>query len=387
MPLIPDFEHNGISINHNEPLPPLGPPGHNVIGIVGTAPDLAAGYQLNTAIRIAGPQDHKIIDSTGDELGSLIQTLKKTHEKTAVPIWVVVVEAGADVAATKANIIGSASPARTGIHVLSECLERPNIIGAPGYSSAKEVIDALAVMGKRLRARVVVDGPATTTAAAVALSDSLGGENTGHDRVLIVDPAVSIYSRAEKGYITVPGSVVALGALAAVKQWESWQNQGVLIGGTSRAIEYNIEDKTTEADLLNKNGVTAICHTSMGGYSIIGNRTVTGRFVSHVGLEDVIARKLSETSQPYAGKNLTEGFINQVLRRLNNFLQDLRREGALIDAKVSLHPTLNSVGNYTAGKWFVQMSYGRYSPAEHTVFELSPDNDIIESFLEGLING
>lgn len=387
MPVIPDFEHNGISINVNEPLPPLGPPGHNVIGIVGTAPDLAAGYQRNTAIRIAGPQDHKIIDSTGDELGSLIQALKKTHEKTAVPIWVVVVEAGADAAATKSNIIGSASPARTGIHVLSECLERPNIIGAPGYSSTKEVIDALAVMGKRLRARVVVDGPATTTAAAIALSASLGGEGTGHDRVFVVDPAVSIYSRAEQDYITVPGSVVALGALAAVKQWESPQNQGVLIGGTSRAIEYNIEDKTTEADLLNKNGIAAICHTSMGGYSIIGNRTVTGRFVSHVGLEDVIARKLAETSQPYAGKNLTEGFMNQVLRRLNNFLQDLRREGALIDAKVSLHPTLNSVGNYTAGKWFVQLSYGRYSPAEHTVFELSPDNDIVENFLEGILNG
>lgn len=386
MPLIPDFEHNGITIDASEPMAPLGPPGHNVVALVGTAPDLMVGYQLNTAIRIAGPADHKIIDSTGDERGSLIQTLIHTHKKTNVPIYVVVVPEGVDASATAVNILGAASP-RTGLYVLSECFERPNIIAAPGFSSQKPVIDGLAIMGKRLRARVVVDGPATTTAAAIALSASLGAEGTGHDRVAVVDPAVSVFSRAEADYISVPGSAVAVGALAAVKQWESWQNQGLYISDTSRTIEYNIEDTTTEADLLNKNGITAICHTSLGGFSIVGNRTVTGRFISHVGLEDVIARKLSETSQQYAGKNLTQVFMEQVIRRLNNFLQDLRREDALIDAEVSLHPTLNSVSNYTAGKWFVQMRYGRYSPAEHTVFKLSADNDIVESYLEGLLNG
>lgn len=386
MVMIPDFEHNGISILTSEPMPPMGPPGQDVICVVGTAPDLAAGYQLNVPIRIASSADHKIIDSTGDEQGSLIQALIHTHRKVAVPIWVIVVEEGATLLETQANIIGGSSP-RSGVMAMSECLERPTIIAAPGYSSAKPVIDALAAMGKRLRARVVIDGPATTSAAAIALSDSLGGEGTGHDRVAMVDPAVSIFSRAAAGFILVPGSAVGIGALASVKAWESWQNQGLYISDTSRTIEYNIEDMTTEADLLNKNGITAICHTSLGGFSMVGNRTVTGRFISHVGLEDVIARKLSETSQIYAGKNLTQDFMEQVIRRINNFLQDLRRSDALIDAEVTLHPTLNSVSNYTAGKWFVQLRYGRYSPAEHTVFKVVADNDIVESFLEGVLNG
>jgi len=385
MTVITNFDHNGISIDASEPMPAMGPPGQDVICLVGTAPDLAVPYQRNVPIRIASSADHKIIDSTGDEKGSLIQTLMHTHKKASVPIWVIVVTEGANLAATQAAIIGTSSP-RTGIAAMTECKERPTIIGAPGFSSVKAVIDVLAVMGKRLRARVVVDGPATTTAAAIALSDSLGGEGMGYDRVAVVDPAVSVYSRKALGFITIPGSAVAIGALASVKAWESWQNQGVYIEDTSRTIEYNIEDKTTEADLLNKNGITAICHTALGGYSIVGNRTVTGRFISHVGLEDVIARKLSETSQIYAGKNLTEDFMQQVCRRINNFLQDLRRDDALIDAEVVLHPTLNSVSNYTSGKWFVQLRYGRYSPAEHTVFKLAADNDIVESFLEGVLN-
>ena len=381
MPQIADFEHNGITIETTAPPSPMGPPGPNVVCVVGTAPNLAASQVGKKYVRIANDADHALIDSTGAEAGSIIQLLKKTHQKTSVVIYAIVV-------ATDADVIGSVSGSdRTGIAAMTELPERPTIICAPGVSHQKPVIDALASMGQRLRARVVCDGPSIDTAAALALSASLGGEGTGHDRCIVVDPAVDIYSTAAKGVISVPGSVVAVGAMAAIKAWESPQNQGVLIEDTARTIEYGIEDKTTEADLLNKNGITAICRTDMGGFSIVGNRTVTGRFISHVGIEDVIARKLSVTSQASMGKNLTATMMGQVVRRINNFLQDLRRENALIDAEVMLHPTKNSASNYAAGKWFVVMRYGRYSPNEHMVFEVAADNTIVNTYVEGLLNG
>lgn len=385
MTQIADFEHNGISIAVGEAMRPMGPPGSNVVCIVCTAPSKDAAVQFDEPVRIASPADHALIDSLGTELGSGIQLLKKTHQKVAVPIYTIVVDEGVDEAATTANIIGAVNgSARTGIEAMSECAERPTIIAAPGYSHQKSVIDALSAMAKRLKARVVCDGTNVDTAAAIALSDSLGVAN---DRCIVVDPSVDIYSVAAQGTVSVPGSVVGVGALAAVKQWESPQNQALLIEDTARTIEYNISDTTTEADLLNSHGISVICRTAQGGFSFIGNRTVTGRFISHVGLEDVIARKLQETSQQYMGKNLTKSFMDQVIRRINNFLQDLRSEDALIDAEVMLHPTKNSVSNYTAGKWFVQLNYGRYSPNEHTVFELAADNTIVETFLEGVING
>jgi phage tail sheath protein FI len=387
MPEIPDFEHNGITIETTEPASPMGPPGPNVVCVVGTAPNLATAAQGKKYLRIANAADHALIDSTGAEAGSIIQLLKKTHQKTSVVIYAIVVDGGVDLAATTAAVIGGVNGSdRTGIAAMTELPERPTIICAPGVSHQKPVIDALASMGKRLRARVVCDGPSTDTAAALALSASLGGEGTGHDRCIVVDPAVDIYSVAAQGVVSVPGSVVAVGAMAAVKAWESPQNQGVLIEDTARTIEYGIEDKTTEADLLNKNGITAICRTDLGGFSIIGNRTVTGRFIPHVGIEDVIARKLSATSQGAMGKNLTATMMGQVIRRINNFLQDLRRENALIDAEVLLHPTKNSVSNYASGKWFVVMRYGRYSPNEHMVFEVAADNTIVQTYVEGLLN-
>ena len=390
MPKINDFDKNGITINTSEPMAPMGPPGQEIVAIVGTAPKKADSVQYNNPVRIASLTDHKLIDKDGTEEGTLIHCIRETHKKVGVVIYAIVVEEGADAAATTTKVMGgldAVSGQRTGIAAITETLERATIIGAPGFSHQKAVIDALASVGKRIRARVVVDSPNTTTPDDITLSDSLGGEDTGHDRVAIATPGATVRSSAANGNITVPSSTVAIGALASVKPWESWQNQGLLIEGTSRTIEYNIEDATTEHNLLNKNGVTAICHTSLGGFSIEGNRTVTGRFISHVGLEDVIARKLSESSQIYKGKNLTRAFMEQVLTRINNFLQDLRREDALIDAVVQLHPEKNSVSSYTSGKWFVQLIYGRYSPNEHTVFDIDASNGIVETYLEGALNG
>lgn len=390
MPSNSAFEHNGISIITSEPPPPMGPPGEDVVCIVGTAPDKNAAVQFHVPVRLANQNDWLKVDSTGDERGSLIQAVMKTHEKAEVVIYAVIVPEGADAAATQANIIGGVDPTskkKTGIAAMVECAERATIIAAPGYSHEKPVIDALATMGKKLRARVVADGPSTNADAAIALSDLLGGADTGHDRVYIVDPAVSIYSRAAKGDILVPGSVVAIGALAAVKQWESPGNQGVLIQGTDRTIEYNILDKTTEADLLNKYGIAAICHTSMGGWSLIGNRTVTGRFVSHVGLEDVLARKLEEASQRAMANNLTKSFMEQELRKINRFLQDLVAAEVIPGGEVYLHPTLNTVERYKNGAWYIVVDYGRYSPNEHMIFHVNAVDRIVEEFIGEVLNG
>ena len=60
----------------------------------------------------------------------------------------------------------------------------------------------------------------------------------------------------------------------------------------------------------------------MGGFSLLGNRTVTGKFVSFVGLEDTIARKLEAASQRAMSENLTKDYGAEV-RKINLFMQDL----------------------------------------------------------------
>lgn len=396
MPVNDAYEHNGISIITTEPLAPMGPPGEDVICLIGTAPDKDASVQYNVPMRIANEGHWPLIDSTGDEAGSLIHAIMKTHQQTSVAIYAIVVEEGtgadpaAVLAATTANIIGGVDPTtkqKLGIAAAVECDERPTIIAAPGFSHQKSVIDQLAAMGAKLRARVVADGLSTTTDDMIALLDTLGGEGSNHERVYMVDPAVSIYSRKAKGDILVPGSALAVGALAAVKQWESPGNRSLPINGTARTIEYNILDKTSEADLLQRNGAAAICHTSMGGWSLIGNRSVTGKFISYVGLEDTICRKLEASSQQVMAKNMTKTFWDQVIRRINAFLDDLIAAEIIPGGQIYLHPTLNTASRYQNGSWYIVFDYGRYAPNEHMIYHVNAKEQYVEQYLESVLNG
>ena len=388
MPLNDAYDHNGISVITSEPLPPMGPPGDDVVCLIGTAPDKAASVQFDVPVRIAHQGDWALIDSTGDEQGSLIHAIQKTHEKAQVSIYAIVVEEGADAAETLANVIGgvdATTKQKLGISAVVDCMERPTIIAAPGFSNDKTVIDALASVAARIRARVVADGPSSDTDALIAFLDTLGGEGSNHDRVYLVDPAVSIYSRKAKADIIVPGSAVAVGALASVKPWQSPGNQSVPVTGTARTVEYNILDKNSEANLIQKNGGAAICHTSLGGWSLVGNRTITGKFISYVGLEDAVCRKLEASSQGVMSQNMTKSFWDQQIRRINMFLNDLIAAEVIPGGQVYLHPTLNTASQYQNGSWYIVLDYGRYAPNEHMVFHVNAKDQYVEEFLEGVL--
>ncbi|MCH9691006.1 MAG: phage tail protein [Gammaproteobacteria bacterium] len=403
MPKIEQFVHNGITIEAREGPPSMGPPGENVVAWVVTAPDKHDSVALNVPFRVADPADAALLDVTGDERGTGWHAATETLKNAEVPQYFIVVpeaeeappgeggSAGAkgiDLAKTMANIIGGVDAAtgrRTGIAALPDCGERPTLIAAPGFSHNKEVITPLAVMGRRLRCRVVVDGPSGSTQDAIALSEELGGEDTGYERVYMVDPMPAIYSRKAEGEIYVPPSTVAMGAIAAVKPWESPGNQGVLIQDVARVIDYNILDRGTDGDLLNSHGVSYFARTSMGGFSLIGNRTVMGKFISFVGLEDAIARKIEAASQRAMAKQLTKNFMEQEIKKVDLFMQNLVAAETIPGGRVYLHPDLNTAEHYKNGSWYIVVDYGRYSPNEHMIFHLNAADGIVEDFIEGVL--
>ncbi|ADZ91109.1 phage tail protein [Marinomonas mediterranea] len=388
MPEIASFVHNGISVVTQSAPPAMGPLGSVVLGIVGTAPDAHADFPENTPIRIANMGAVAKLDIVGDERGTLYRTCYEILRVVSVPIYVIIVAEGADVAAAQNNVIGKidgATGQRTGIEALAGCDEIPTHIAAPGFNT-KPVADALATMGKRLYAIPVVDGPNTNDTEAISYSASLGGAGTGYESVYLIDPFVSVYSQAASGNILFPGSAIALSCFARVAPWESPAKggMGALIEGTSRIIDYNIMDKATSGDLLNRNGISYFARTSMGGFSLIGNRCVMGRFVSQVGLEYAIIRKLAKTAQRAMAYNLSESFMKQEIEKLNYWLKSLQANETVMGAQVYLHPTLNNVENYRNGEWHIAIKYHGYSVNEHMVYHLIEDVGIVESFLEGV---
>ena len=121
------------------------------MGWVVVAPDKDASIEFNVPFRVANQADAQLLDATGDERGTGWHAASEVQKKASVAQYFIVVPEGVDDAETTANIIGGVDPTtgqRTGIAALNECAERPTLIGAPGFSHKKEVIDALAVMAK-----------------------------------------------------------------------------------------------------------------------------------------------------------------------------------------------------------------------------------------------
>lgn len=381
---VTNFEHNGVSIEASEPPEAMGGIGDNVVAIVGTAPDKAASVPLNVPFRINNRTLAALLDATGDEAGTLPQVVGQILKVVKVPIYVVVVEEGADDAATLANVIGGVDPAsgqKLGLQALTICQEDPTIIGAPGFSSEQAVHSELASLGKRLRARVVLDGIDGSVAEQVTNSEGIGGAELGYDRCYLVHQMPAVYSKAAQGNVFLPPSSLAIAALASVKQWESPGNQVTYAADVSRAVEYNILDKSSEGDLLNRYGVSYYARTDLGGFSLIGNRSITGKFISYVGLEDALGRKLGKAAQKVMAKNLTKAFMEQEVKRIDDWMQTLVADGTIPGARVYLHPELNSVEKYKNGTWYLVIDYGRYAPNEHMVYQLNATDEIIEEFL------
>ena len=387
---IPHFEHNGITIERSEAPPPMGLPGPNVVGWVVTAPDKDESIPFNKPIPISNLADVSKLDPEGKDRGTGWRAVYETLRRTKVLQYVVVVPEAENVEDTFNNVLGgydAETGQRTGIAALSECDIKPTIIAAPGFSHKKTIIDALVVVAKKIRCRVVADGPSLGEKAAINLSKELGGEGAGYERVYLVDVMPMVYSKAAKDLVFVPPSTMAVGAMAAVAQWESPGNQGVYIEGLKRTVEYSIADKTTEGSRLNKFGVSYFTRLDQGGYILVGNRSVTGEFIPHVGLEDEIARRITAVSQRTMSKNLTRVFMEQEINKLNNFLKRLVAEGILPGGGVYLDPVRNNVDSYKNGTWYIVFAFGRYSPNEHMVMKLNADDKYIEEFLGDVIDG
>lgn len=385
---IQDFELNGVEVNTIEPQPSMGPLALQVVHLTGTAPNKSKGLSYNEPTRLWNYSHAMLsLDSVGTRQGTLPNAVRYLLEYVKCIVYVTIVEANASASVTETNIIGGVSSgtgAITGLETVKACAETPTIIAAPGFNS-KAVGQKLALIGRDVRCRPVLDGPNTNDMAAAEFAAEFGAEGTGQDKLAIIDPwFLKTYDGVQS---LMPASIALVAAMASVEGWESPQNRGVLCDETARNVSYKINDKTTQANFLNKHGVVTLARTRMGGVAIIGNRTNTGRFLSHVGLEDLMARKLEETSQPLMGKQLTEEFMGQVVDRLTNWGQNLVAQGIIPVFKAFLHPSKNNLENYTSGRWYLCINYGRYAPNEHMVYEMSVDNGLIEAWLEEVVNG
>ncbi|MCW1248477.1 phage tail protein, partial [Pseudomonas sp. SAICEU22] len=130
----------------------------------------------NTPFRINSFTTQAQLDPTGAEAGTLFHAVYQILKVVKVPVYVVIVEEGATLADTQNNVIGgieAQTGRKLGLAALSGVAEDLTIIGAPGFTGTKAVAGEFASFGKRIKARVVLDGKDASVADQVTYSQEL----------------------------------------------------------------------------------------------------------------------------------------------------------------------------------------------------------------------
>lgn len=388
-----EFLHGVEVIELDRGTRPIQTVKSSVIGVVGTAPLAdAVKFPLNTPVLIAGNRtEAALLGATG----TLAMAIDGIFDQAGAAVVVVRVDVGADDPGTVANIIGGVDGTTGDYQGMQAFLGAESVLGvaprilvAPGFTSertgalANAVTAGLVPIAERLRAVVIADGPNTNDADAALYRGDLSSR-----RVLVVDPAVKVLD--SDGAVQVePASARVAGMIAKSDNdrgfWWSPSNTAMNgIIGTARAIDFQLGDSNARANLLNEGEVATIIRQD--GFRLWGNRTTSTdakwAFLSVVRTADMINDSLLRAHLWAVDRNITKTYIEDVTNSVQNYLDGLRAQGAILGGSVWADEDLNTAANIAAGKIYFNFDFTPPTPAEHIVFRSILTNNYIEEIL------
>jgi phage tail sheath protein FI len=244
------------------------------------------------------------------------------------------------------------------------------------------VVAELVGIAERLRAVIVADGPNTTDAEAITYRGDWGSK-----RVYVVDPGVKIRNSLGE-LIDQPASARVAGMIALSDNergfWWSPSNRlmnGIV--GTGRDVDFTLGDANSWANLLNENEVATIIRHD--GFRLWGNRTCSEdpkwAFLSVVRTADMINDSILRAHLWAVDRNITRTYLEDVAQGVNNYLQRLKAQGAILGGICYPSPDLNTPANIADGKVFFDFEFSPPYPAEHITFRSRLVNDYLEEVL------
>ena len=380
---MPDTFLHGIEVvDIDDGIRPIQTARSSVIGLVGTAPSATdALFPLNTPAMITTPRTAAGLGTTG----TLPDAVRLIHAQGIAPVIVVIrVPEVADDPDTPtinerlAAVIGgtdTTTGARTGIAALLSARGTvgvtPRILLAPGFSQHKTVADALIAVAGQVRGVALIDGPNTTNAAAISYRREFGS-----DRAYVIDPGVMIDGQ------TLPASPAVAGLMARIDNergfWWSPSNNPILgVTRAARAVDFELGNANSEANLLNEEGVATL--VSEQGLRLWGNRSCASdpkwTFLSVRRTADMIHQALLQSHLWAVDRAVGRAYVRDVQEGVNAYLRELKSKGAILGGRCWLDEELNSPATIAAGKVYFDFDFTPPSPAEHVTFRshLVPD--------------
>ncbi|HBH7043548.1 TPA: phage tail sheath protein [Citrobacter freundii] len=388
-----DYHHGVEVVEINDGTRTISTVSTAVVGMVCTASDADAGaFPLNEPVLITNPQSAIAKAGTKGTLKKSLQLI--ANQSKPVVVVVRVAEGTGDdeeaQAQTISNIIGTTDEngKYTGLKALLTAKAvtgvKPRILGVPGLDT-QEVATALVSVAQKLRAFAYVSAWGCKT-----ISDVIAyRENFSARELMIIWPEFLGWDTTASATTTSYATAIALGLRAKIDNDTGWHktlsNVGVNeVTGISASVFWDLQEKGTDADLLNEAGVTTLIRAD--GFRFWGNRNCSDdpmfQFENYTRTAQVIADTMAEGHMWANDKPITATLIRDIIDGINAKFRELKSGGYIIDATCWFDEEANSKESLKAGKLFIDYDYTPVPPLEH----LTLRQRITDKYLANLIS-
>ncbi len=388
-----DYHHGVEVVEINDGTRTISTVSTAVVGMVCTASDADAGaFPLNEPVLITNPQSAIAKAGTKGTLAKSLQLIAN-QSKPVVVVVRVAEGTGDDEEAQKqtiSNIIGTTDEngKYTGLKALLTAKAvtgvKPRILGVPGLDT-QEVATALVSVAQKLRAFAYVSAWGCKT-----ISDVIAyRENFSARELMIIWPEFLGWDTTASATKTSYATAIALGLRAKIDNDTGWHktlsNVGVNeVTGISASVFWDLQEKGTDADLLNEAGVTTLIRAD--GFRFWGNRNCSDdplfQFENYTRTAQVIADTMAEGHMWANDKPITATLIRDIIDGINAKFRELKSGGYIIDATCWFDEEANSKESLKAGKLFIDYDYTPVPPLEH----LTLRQRITDKYLANLIS-
>lgn len=367
-----DDYHHGVRVQEiNDGTRTITTVSTAIVGMVCTGDDAdAKAFPLNTPVLIT---DVLAASGKAGETGTLARSLDAIADQTKPVTVVVRVAQGETEAETTTNIIGGVTTEgkKTGMKALlaaqSQLGVKPRILGVPGHDNEAVASELLAV-AQSLRAFAYLSAYGCKT-----VSEALDyRKNFNQREAMLIWPDFLNWDTTTNASATAYATARALGLRAKLDQSVGWHktlsNVGVNgVTGINADVYWDLQDSSTDANLLNKNDVTTLIRKD--GFRFWGSRTCSDdplfQFENYTRTAQVLADTMAEAQMWAVDLPLTPSLARDLAEGINAKLRDLKTGGYLIDGNCWIDDTANTKDTLKVGGLALDYDYTPTPPLEN----------------------
>ncbi|MFM2480152.1 phage tail sheath protein [Celerinatantimonas sp. YJH-8] len=367
---MPTDYHHGVRVTEiNEGNRVITTVSSAIIGMACTGDDADADvFPLNKPVLLTNVKS--ALGNAGEK-GTLAKSLDAISDQ-ASPVTVVVrVPEGETTDETTSNIIGGNTNGQyTGLQALltaeAKLGVKPRILGAPGLDT-QPVTAALVSLAQSLRGFAYA-----SCNGAETISDAIDyRKNFGARELMLLWPDFTGWDTASSAEVTAYATARALGLRAKIDEQTGWHKtlSNVEVNGVdgiSKDVYWDLQSTSTDADLLNQNGITTLIRRD--GFRFWGSRTCeedTFFFENYTRTAQIIMDTMADAHFWAVDKPLHPSLVRDILEGINAKFREWVSLGYLLGGSAWYDDSINTEDTLKAGKLYIDYDYTPVPPLEN----------------------